>query len=263
MPDLYPSPEELLSGPINPSVQRPSLVPTSERDYVKRYSRIFRAANSAVLKLFSDVQILGPNDELSAVPTRFGTPERAVAALVSEASSPEGNVQRVKLPAMALSPLGIEFDQTRFTFHEAWMSGWGGRVHEARKDDVQLDATRGLPVTLSYSLLAWTKYVEDMYQIIEQVVLKFSPVAYVHVQGAAFESIVKIDSQTNNIEAEVGDDRPRVIKHEFSLSLETYAPQPMRRRKLIHQILTQTGLGDPTDPVSYTPVVETDIPEED
>lgn len=262
-PDLYPSQEELKSGPINPSVQRPSLVPTSERDYVKRYSKFFRASHSAVLKTFSDVQILAPNDELISVPIRFGAPERAVAALVSEASSPDGKIRRVTLPAMALSLLGVEFDQTRFTFHEAWMPKWGGVIDEKRKGDVSLDATRGLPVILSYSLLVWTKYLEDLFQIVEQIILKFSPVSYLHVEGCSFESILKIDSQTTNIEAEVGDDRPRVVKYEFSLSLETHVPQPMRRRKLIHDVRTQMGLGDPTDPGSFVPTSETSSSSED
>jgi len=92
---------------------------------------------------------------------------------------------------------------------------------------------RGLPVDISYTLIAWTLYLEDMNQILEQVFLKFSPIAYIRIRGVAWEVGVKLESVANNLETEPGDKQLRVIKFQFNIKAETYIPQPIVRRKAV------------------------------
>jgi hypothetical protein len=93
---------------------------------------------------------------------------------------------------------------------------------------------RGVPLDVGYQLTAWTLYLEDMDQILEQIVRKFSPVAYIRIQGVHnWETTVKLESIANNIEYEPGDQAERVIKFQFSLKAETFIPQPIVRKRAV------------------------------
>ena len=82
-------------------------------------------------------------------------------------------------------------------------------------------------------MTAWTMYREDMNQIVEQIITKFSQVAYIRVTGVPWEVIVKLDSIANNLNNEPGDQQIRVIKYEFNMTVQTYIPQPIERKKSV------------------------------
>ena len=50
-----------------------------------------------------------------------------------------------------------------------------------------------------------------MNQILEQILLKFSPIAYIRVRGVPWETGVKLDSIANNLDVEPGDQNIRVV----------------------------------------------------
>ena len=72
-----------------------------------------------------------------------------------------------------------------------------------------------------------------MNQIIEQILTKFSLAAYIRVTGVPWEIIVTLDSIANNLEAEPGDAAIRIIKYEFNITVQTYIPQPIERKKAV------------------------------
>jgi len=76
-------------------------------------------------------------------------------------------------------------------------------------------------------------YREDMNQILEQVLSKFSQVAYIRVTGVPWETIVKLDSISNNINNEPGDQAIRIVKYEFNMTAQTYVAQPIQRKKAV------------------------------
>jgi hypothetical protein len=76
-------------------------------------------------------------------------------------------------------------------------------------------------------------YREDMNQILEQIVTKFSHLAYIRVTGVPWEVVVKLDSIANNLNTEPGDQAIRIIKFEFNMTAQTYIPQPIERKKAV------------------------------
>lgn len=110
-----------------------------------------------------------------------------------------------------------------------------GLTHsEFRERDTVFGVARGIPIDVGYTLTAWTLYLEDMDQLLEQIVRKFSPVAYIRVQGVHnWETIVKLESISNNLDTEPGDQAVRVIKFQFGLTAETFIPQPIVRKKAV------------------------------
>ena len=176
----------------------------------------------------------------------WATQERAVAHVIQENVRKDVTnvVDRIKLPMLAISSTDFSFNQERYTYHRAldWLRDAGTPGFASREKfekGTVLGVTRGIPIDIGYTLIAWTMYLEDMNQILEQVITKFSPVAYISVRGVRWETIVKLDGIANNLETEPGDNQLRVIKFQFNLTAETYIPQPIRREKTVLKMRTE------------------------
>ncbi len=220
-----------------------------------RYSKAIRSCDEAVMDLFRNVVVIDEEGDAHPVPIMWATQERAVAHVIQENVRKDVTnvVDRVKLPMMAISSTDFSFNQERYTYHRAvdWLRVAGKPGFETRESldkGTVLGVSRGIPVDIGYTLIAWTMYLEDMNQIMEQLLTKFSPVAYISVRGVRWETIVKLDGIANNLETEPGDNQLRVIKFQFNLTAETYIPQPIRREKTVLKIKTDfvDGISDET-----------------
>ncbi len=211
------------------------------RDVVYRYSKAIRGCDEAMLDLFNNIVVLDEDGKAHKVPIIWGTQERAVAWMLQDNTKKDGSlvVERIRLPMMAINSSGIEFDQSRYAYHKAIdylrdNSGKPGLTSKERYEkDTIFGISKGLPINKSYTLMVWTMYMEDIDQIIEQIILKFSPVAYISVRGIRWETIVSLDSIANNVDYEPGDQNKRIIKYEFNFTTQAYIPQPMTRKRSV------------------------------
>lgn len=211
------------------------------RDVVYRYSKAIRGCDEAMVDLFNNVVVLDEDGKAHKVPIIWGTQERAVAWMLQDNTKKDGSlvVDRIRLPMMAIYSSGMEFDQARYTYHKAidYIRDFSGKpgfhAKERYERDTVFGVARGMPINKTYTLMVWTMYMEDVDQILEQVILKFSPVAYIRVRGIRWETVVTLDSIANNVDYEPGDQNQRVIKYEFNLTARAYIPQPMVRKKSV------------------------------
>ena len=211
------------------------------RNVVYRYSKAIRGCDEAMHDLFNNIVVLDEDGKAHKVPIIWGTQERAVAWMLQDNTKKDGSlvVDRIRLPMMAIYSSGMDFDQTRYTYHKAldYMRGPDGKPGSYAKERFERDTVfgmaKGIPVNKTYTLMVWTMYMEDVDQILEQIVLKFSPVAYITVRGIRWETVVTLDSIANNVDYEPGDQNQRVIKYEFNLTARAYIPQPMVRNKSV------------------------------
>ncbi len=214
---------------------------TPNRQVIYRYSRALRGANEAMLDLFRNVIVADEQGKKHVVPIMWASQERAVAALLQDNVRKDNSlvVDRIRLPIMSIWNNQITQDLRRFTYQRAqtflpWLDPLkiaGFRTQEKFESDTVFGVTRGLPIDMSYTLYVWTLYQEDMEQILEQVMLKFSPVAYIKIRGVYWEIIVTLDGQANNLDVEPGDNKLRVFKYQFNMTAKTYIPQPITRYK--------------------------------
>lgn len=225
------------TGQIVEDINKPN------KNAVYRYSKSIRGCDEAMLDLFNNIVVLDEDGKAHKVPIIWGTQERAVAWILQDNTQKDGSlvVDRIRLPAMAIYGSGIEFDQSRYTYHRALDylrqlrpdNKPGFTTNEKYERDTVFGVSRGIPVNKTYSLIAWTMYMEDIDQILEQIYLKFSPIAYIKVRGVHWETIVTLDSVMNNLDYEPGDQNQRVIKYEINLTAKTYIPQPIIRKKSV------------------------------
>lgn len=212
-----------------------------ERDVIYKYARTLRAVDEAMLDLFSNIVVIDDNGRAIPVPRILGTQERAVAAIVQTNVRQDNSivVDRIKLPMIAIHPSGYQMNQQRYIYHQAidWLRDVSGKPglfkSEKFKRDTVFGQAWGIPMDISYNMIVWTKYIEDMNQIFEQVIGKFSPIAYITVQGVRYETIVSLDSIANNLDYEPGAQAERVIKFQFGFTVQTFIPQPLVRRKAV------------------------------
>lgn len=229
---------QIFNDPANPT-----------RDVIYRYAKGIRGADDAMQDMFRRIEVSDDNGKIWPVPIMWGTQEKAVAFVQNQNARKDNTlvVDRPILPLMAIHQTGITPNAKRYNFHMgreyfrdelghpgfAFKEGAGGK-----EKGTIFGFSKGIPIDISYTLYAWTKYLEDMNQIVEQILTKFSLLAYIKVKGIPWEIPVKLDGIGNNINFEVGDKSERVIKYQFNLVVETYIPQPITRVKSVLDIKT-------------------------
>jgi hypothetical protein len=234
-----------------------------DREHIYRYSKAIRGCNEAMVDLFKNLSVIDDAGKAWPVPILWATQERAVQYILADNMRKDNSlvVDRIRLPIMAIHSTETQLDQTRYIYHQAldYMRYLrddgkpGFTINEKYERDTVFGVARGIPVNISYNLLAWTLYVANMDQIVEQVMLKFSPVAYIKIRGVQWETIVTLDSIANNIDFEPGDQKQRIVKYQFNMSVQTYIPQPIVRKKAV--LKTRVDFHNETDPEEITEVL--------
>ena len=214
-----------------------------DRTHVYRYSKAVRACDEAMQDMFRNVVVIDEDGKAYPVPIVWGTQEKAVAAITFDNVRKDNSlvVDRIRLPIMAIFNNSLSFNQDRYVYHKAvdYLRRYrsdskpGFTVKEKYERDTIFGMARGIPIDIGYTLYLWTLYLEDMNQLVEQVVTKFSPIAYIQARGIPWETGVKLESIANNIDLEPGDQAIRVIKYEFNFTVEAYIPQPIVRQKAV------------------------------
>lgn len=233
------------------------------RNTIYRYSKSLRGTDEAVMDMFRDLVVIDEDGKAHNVPILWATQERAVAYVLQDNIRDDESlvVDRIRLPILAIHSSDYQYNLDRYTYHKAvdylrtLKNGWrpGFTKQEFVPKDTVFGVTAGVPIDIGYTLYAWTRYQEDMNQIAEQIITKFSPLAYIRVRGIAWEIGVKLDSIANNVDTEPGDQANRVFKFEFGLTAESYVSQPLRRERSV--LKTSVEITDKLNDEDITEVI--------
>lgn len=234
-----------------------------DRNTLYRYGKSLRGTDEGVMDMFRDIVVIDEAGKAHNIPIIWATQEKAVAAILQENVRKDESlvVDRIKLPMLAIHSTSFDFNQNRYIYHKAtdylrtlnrdWKPGF--TVKEKYERDTVFGVARGIPMDVGYTLYVWTLYEEDVKQILTQIITKFSPMAYIRVRGVSWEIGVKLDSISNNVEAEPGDQATRVIKYQFNMTAETFVTQPIVRKKAV--LKTQVDVVDSLEDDDVTEVI--------
>lgn len=230
--------DEMQAGTIINDITKPL-----SRNVIHRYSSALRGCDQGMTDLFRNIVVLDEDGKAFPVPIIWGTQEKAVAVILQNNVRKDNSlvVDRPVLPMMALNSSDIAPDMSRYIYHKAKVNfknlyGENELRKELKEKDTIFGFARGIPINVTYSLYIWTLYIEDMNQILEQIILKFSPMAYIKVQNVPWEVCVSLDSLSNNIDKETADKEKRVVKYQINFTAKTYIPQPIIRNKTVLKI---------------------------
>ena len=233
------------------------------RNTIYRYSKSIRGTDEGVMDLFRDIVVIDEQTKAHNVPIIWATQEKAVAWMLQDNTRKDESlvVDRIRLPIMAIHSSDMQFNQGRYVYHKAvdylrdhrnnWRPGFV--KSEKFERDTVFGVAKGIPVDISYSLYIWTLYEEDMNQIVEQILQKTSPMAYIRVRGISWEVGVKINSIANNVDLEPGDQAVRVFKYQFGFTAESFVAQPIVRKKAV--LKTSVQINDAIEDEDITQVI--------
>jgi len=173
----------------------------------------YRKTSRELLNIFSDAQILGSDNEIQSVNVSYANYERAIAMLFK--------TRNLTLPQMtlAISDTVEDFERRKpNTDIEFWT------IHDKKRMRyTRVAAMSPKAVKVSYQLNLWSRYVEDMNQLIEYVMGKFRPQLRV---GTDFitNAPAFITSISDNSTLAVPDREDRIIKKTVTFEVQTWMP---------------------------------------
>ena len=167
---------------------------------------------------FNDLVYFNDESEAIRVKCRYGNPERTVAKL--------RQADNMILPVITVSQDSVVEANDRMRFGSVLMQKtyWNDETQRAERIVSLCDR----PVNLQYNVNIWTKYMEDMDQLSQQIRLKFSPSIQLSTKYST-DSKVFLNAENNNYSLTLADREERVIRKSFSLSVETYIRSPKFR----------------------------------
>ena len=178
-----------------------------------RSLEFYRKTSKALLNIFSDGQIVGADNEIHPVNCNYANYERAIAMLFKS--------RNLTLPMMtlAISDTVEDFERRKpNTDIEFWTI-----KDEKRGRYTRVASLAPKAVKVSYQLNLWTRYVEDMNQLLEYVMAKFRP--YLRV-GTDFitNAPAFITAVSDNSTLTAPDKEDRIVRKTVTFEVETWMP---------------------------------------
>ena len=208
-----------------------SSIPDSRRasEYLREYmlnsyspdnaiSSVYRETLKSLLVLFGRFYYKDAENKLQRVRCIPGRQERTIADLTKNSN--------LELPIISISHFTTIPDKIRQR-NESIV------VHETMWDEDKQRAVRVIsfpprPVDVVYSIAIWSKYRENLDQIIEQLLLEFNPSKVINTKFNHYTKAFLLTEEDNSIES-VEDGQDRVLKKVYNIVVETYIPQPAFR----------------------------------
>jgi len=147
------------------------------------------------------------------MPTFYANPERAIAKLKED--------RNLVLPVISISISDIDDDPDRRRTNMTLNLDTTWDKTEQRSKRIVSIAPKA--VKLSYLVNIWSKYVEDLNQIVENIQLMFNPSLDIRTN---FSSNIQafITQVADNSSAVVGDRQDRVLRKTVQITADAYIP---------------------------------------
>ena len=176
-------------------------------------SDFYREYTQFLIRKFSTLKVVDEEKKVRTIKAFYANPERAIAKLKED--------RNIILPVASIAFDRIEDDRVRRRTDTTFQSevNWNKQTRRATR-------VVSLPpkaVLLSYILHVYTKYTEDMSQLIEQVELMFNPALDVKT---SFSDSIKayLGDITDATSLQVNDRQDRIIRRQIMINIETYVP---------------------------------------
>lgn len=173
----------------------------------------YRHFTRRVKELFSDLQVLKGDDTIRKVDIIYANPERAIAKIMEGKST--------QLPLLSLQLDGIDVALDRRKPMEALVEKKFWIPDQQRA--IRYMALAPVAVNLSFAVNVWGKYVEEVNQLTEQIILLFRPNLPVDIRpDEVYQAFLQ--DVSDSFQVDVGDRQDRVLKRVVRFNIESYVP---------------------------------------
>lgn len=176
---------------------------------------IFKETLRELKNIFSNIYYTDAESKLVRVHCVTGKQERAIGKLLQE--------NTLVLPMISVIEDGVDNNVNRNRISNIL-------VNESYWDDKTMRAVRILslpprPVNISYNIMIWAKYAEDLDMIRSNIMSKFNPHLSVQTKFSDFSLAYFINEQDLD-SFTASDTVDRVLKKSLKITVETFIPSP-------------------------------------
>lgn len=201
------------------------------------YNKSIRSVVVAFGSLFNNVVISKRNqddsiEEYIRVPLSYGGKEKFIERIQSASSISDGTKVEVTLPRLGFEISDISYDPTR----KRITTGKKFSRNQATQQSSTFMYTE-VPYDLSFSLTAFTRNMDDLLQIIEQITPFFTPEFSVSLNfndlNKKTDVPVLLNSVSINEDYEGSFDTRRLLTADMNFTAKTYVFGPVKEAKTI------------------------------
>lgn len=174
---------------------------------------IYKQTLREMISLFSGLKYVNSEHKLVDIKCVHANPERTVAKLTQE--------NNIILPIVSINQNMTNNAEKRQRYSETL-------VHEVVWDDKKQRAQRVLSippkaVDIIYEINVWSKYKENMDQIIEQIRSKFNPGLIISTKNNKITEAFLTEERDDSVVI-ANDREDRILRKTFVIAIETYLP---------------------------------------
>jgi len=190
--------------------------PVEKSDFYREYTKF-------ILEKMKTVDIVDSEGKSADPTVFFANPERAIAKIKED--------RNLTLPVITVSidDIDEDVDRRRTASNIEITTIWDAK--ERRSKRVISKASK--PINISFTINVWAKYIEDLNQIIENIMLMFNPSLDFKTKYAT-NTKAFIEQVTDNSVASAGDREDRILRKMIVVTAEAYLPSPK-------YLITSTG----------------------
>ena len=176
---------------------------------------VYKEVIRSLISAFGTVHYLDGENKLTRVKATHSAPERAVAKKFQE--------NTMILPILTVHQSGAKSDEGRRRYDNILIksSVWNDDIQRAERIISRAD----VPVNITYSVNLWTKYMEDMDQISQNIRVKFNPSLKLITPFTDNLKVFLKDESTSSTLVD-GDREDRLLRKSFAVEAELYIPSP-------------------------------------
>ena len=176
---------------------------------------VYKEVIRSLISVFGNLHYLDGENKLVRVKATHSAPERAVAKKFQE--------NTMVLPILTIHQLSAKSDDAKRRYDNVLIQSvnWNDDIQSGERIISRSD----VPVTISYSVNLWTKYMEDMDQLSQNIRVRFNPSLKL-VTPFTNNLTVFLKDESNSSTLVDGDREDRLLRKSFSLEAELYIPSP-------------------------------------
>lgn len=142
-------------------------------------------------------------------------PERVIGTLTQE--------ENIVLPIISIALLSEGADDKRRRFEPVLIQK--KRWNDDKQRAERIISFADLPINLGYTINVWAKYMDDLDQLSQSIIIKFNPSLELKTSFSETTTAF-LESATDNSTVITADREDRLLRRAFEIEIQTYIPSP-------------------------------------
>ena len=182
--------------------------PIEKSDFYREYTEF-------IINKMNTLKTVDSEGKATDVTAFFANPERAIAKIKED--------RNLVLPVVtvAIDDIGEDSDRRRTATNIEIESRWDAAKNRA----IRVVSKVPKPINVSFTINVWAKYVEDMNQVIENILMMFNPSLNFKTSKSEITKAF-IDRVSDTSVMSAGDREDRVVRKSITVTAEAYITYP-------------------------------------